>query len=202
MPGGCKFAVRDLRIFGYPNCNAPGGIPSFAVTRNATDKRMATVTWTKVADAEGYIIRLGNAPNKLYNNYQVLSKDTASCVIRSLNVGVTYYFAMDAYGSCGLTKGTLVKRDDNVTSIESPVLRQSVATGKGAFRIIGNRFDVPREFTGKSYQALVYDLSGRLLYRSIVKNGTPDVRKNSLGGNGAYIVIVKTLQDGATSDIR
>jgi hypothetical protein len=190
-PAGGKFAIRDLRVFGNANCAAPGGVTSFNVTRSTTDKRMATVTWTKVADADGYIIRLGTAQTKLYNNYQVLSKDSTSCVIRSLNVGITYYFSMDAYSSCGITKGTVVKRDDNITSALAPVLRQSERTDKGTFTMVGNKFVVPRELEGKSFVARVYDISGKLSYSANVKNGMSEVLKGGGCANGVYIVNVK-----------
>ena len=127
MPGGCKFAIRDLRVFGNASCNAPSAISSFSVIRNAADQKMATITWSKVADADGYIIREGIAPNKLYNNYQILSKDSTSRVIRSLNVGVTYYFTIDAYSGCGVTKGALVKRDDNTTITTATIPRPAAA---------------------------------------------------------------------------
>jgi hypothetical protein len=193
MPGGCKFAVRDLRVFGNANCTAPGGVTSFTVARNATDKRMATVTWTKVADAEGYIIRLGTAQNKLYNNYQVLSKDSASCIIRSLNVGVTYYFAMDAYSSCGITKGSIVKRDDNVTSIVMPVTCKTETFAIGIFKVIGNRFMIPGSLPGKSFVAKVYDISGRLLWKEVIKNNVLDIPRESATANNVYIVNVKAV---------
>jgi xylan 1,4-beta-xylosidase len=188
MPGGGKFAIRDLRIFGNAHCNPPAGATAFSVSRTTVDKRTATVTWTKVADADGYIIRLGIAPDKLYNNYQVLSKDSVSCVIRSLNVGVTYYFSLDTYNSCGVTKGVVVKRDDNVTSAGMPILRRSGVSGRGTFTIIGSRFAVPVELEGKSYTARVYDISGRLLYIGIVHTGVVDFSKNIQTRRSVYFV--------------
>jgi hypothetical protein len=191
MPAGGKFAIRDLRVFGNAQCSAPGAIASFTITRSSTDKRMATVTWTKVADADGYIIRLGTAANKLYNNYQVLSKDSASCVIRSLNVGVTYYFTMDTYSQCGVTQGTVVKRDDNNNVTASMPMSPSslvLQAGRTTYEVIGNRFAVPREFKGKLYVARVYDISGKLLYSGTVQNGIIDIPKNIDKITGVSIV--------------
>jgi xylan 1,4-beta-xylosidase len=144
MPGGCKFAIRDLRVFGNASCNAPSAISSFSVIRNAADQRMATITWNKVSDADGYIIREGIAPDKLYNNYQILSKDSTSRVIRSLNVGVTYYFTVDAYSGCGVTKGTIVKRDDNTTITTASIPRPSAAAGNElhAAITVGKQIDI------------------------------------------------------------
>jgi len=194
MPGGCTFAVRDLRVFGNANCSAPSAITSFTVTRNSTDKRMATVTWTKAVNVNGYVIRLGIAPDKLYNNYQVLSADTTSCVIRSLNVGVTYYFSLDAYSECGVTKGVVVKRDDNVVSIVSAVPFQSEwISKKGTFKLIGNRFDVPAEFAGKKIAVAVYDCSGKCVQRSITSSRTVSIKKDISSPRGVCIVNIKAV---------
>jgi len=155
---------------------------------------MVTVSWSKITDADGYVIRLGIAPDKLYNNYQVLSKDSVSCVIRSLNVGTTYYFAMDVYNSCGVTKGLTVKRDDNVTSVEVPCMRAPEKSAKATFVMIGNRIVVSQEFAGKSYHVRVFDISGKLLFSSISKNKELDVPQNLLSHKNVYIVNFSHIQ--------
>jgi hypothetical protein len=200
MPAGGKFAIRDLRVFGNANCSAPAGVASFTVARSASDKRMATVTWAKVAGADGYAIRLGILPNKLYNNYQILSADSTSCVIRSLNVGVTYYFAMDSYSACGVIKGVIVKRDDNVTQamMPVPVPGQSWITDKRVFTVFGSRFTVPTEFLNKTCAVRMFDVSGKLLCSYIVKNGISGVQRSSLRTDGVFIVNVKTIRDDAS----
>ena len=47
---------------------------------------------------------VGIAPDKLYNNFQVAGGDT-SLEIGSLNSGVEYYFTVDSYNECGITRG-------------------------------------------------------------------------------------------------
>jgi hypothetical protein len=191
MPGGCKFAIRDLRVFGNANCTAPGAVTSFTIVRNATDKRMATVTWTKVADADGYIIREGIASNKLYNNYQIIGKDSTSRVIRSLNVGVTYYFTVDAYSQCGVTKGTVVKRDDNITATalsSTSAITQLDQFEKSTFKIVGRRFVVPRSFDRKICVAKVFDISGKLLYCGRIRDGVVELAKE-IGGNETVRIV-------------
>jgi xylan 1,4-beta-xylosidase len=179
MPGGCKFAIRDLRVFGNAQCNPPSKITSFSVSRSAADKRMATVSWSKSADVDGYIIRLGIAPDKLYNNYQVLGKDSTSRVIRSLSVGVTYYFAMDAYSECGVTKGTMVKRDDNSTAAApAGIVPQMSRAGTMVYTFVGSRFALPQELRGNSYVASVYTVSGKFLGRTAVRNNVVDLPDN------------------------
>ena len=46
----------------------------------------------------------GIAPDKLYNNFHVAGGDT-SLEIGSLNSGVEYYFTVDSYNECGITRG-------------------------------------------------------------------------------------------------
>jgi hypothetical protein len=107
-PAGGKFGVRDLRIFGRSSTAAPPEVKDLRVARNADDERTATLSWTKVPRAHGYIVRFGIAPNKLYGNFQV--GDVSTLTMNSLNKGVKYYFVVDALGVGGVTKGTIVRR--------------------------------------------------------------------------------------------
>lgn len=66
MPGGGPFSIRDLRIFGSGRGNAPAIAPRFEVHRDASDTRNAVVRWEMLRDAEGYVVRYGIAPDKLY----------------------------------------------------------------------------------------------------------------------------------------
>jgi xylan 1,4-beta-xylosidase len=107
VPGSGKFSISDLRAFGSGGGSAPAAVSSFTVARNPSDQRSATVSWSAVSGASGYVIRYGVASNKLYNNYQVLSG--TSWNINSLNIGQDYYFTVDSYNDSGVTAGTLVK---------------------------------------------------------------------------------------------
>ena len=102
IPDG-KFAVSGLRIFGKGTGKAPQPVAAFTVTRDTADKRNAILTWKKDADAVGYNIRYGTAPDKLYENYQVLNTD--SLTIHSLSKLQQYYFTIDAFNENGITKG-------------------------------------------------------------------------------------------------
>ena len=102
--GGGKFAIRDLRVFGDAKINLPEKVKKISVSRNPKDKRSATIKWEPVPNADGYQIRYGIAPDKLYNHYQIFSEET-SCVINSLNVDQEYVFVVDSYNEAGLTKG-------------------------------------------------------------------------------------------------
>lgn len=191
MPGGGKFALRDFRIFGNGLCAAPGSVSNFTVARNAANTRVATLSWNTVADAEGYIIRFGIAADKLYNNYQIMGKSTTTYDIRSLNVGMTYYFAMDAYSGCGITQGAIVKRDDNTTETTIPEAAiKKCLPGNRTMTILGNRFVIPREYLGKQLTVALYDCSGKKIQTTIVKKDLSSILINS-NKDGVYLVRIK-----------
>jgi len=93
-PGNGNFAVRDLRIFGNKDKAVFTTVNDFTVQRK-TDDRDVLIKWTPVENADGYIIKYGIAPDKLYNNYMVYNAD--SIAINSLNHGVEYYFSVTAF---------------------------------------------------------------------------------------------------------
>jgi hypothetical protein len=103
---GGKFAVRDLRLFGTSELAPPERAEPFTVQRNPSDDRSATITWRKSARAQGYVIRFGIRPDKLYASYEV--GDVDRLTMNSLNVGVPYWFTVDAFGEGGVTKGATV----------------------------------------------------------------------------------------------
>ena len=61
-PGGGKFSVRGLRIFGHGAGAPPAAISRLAVQRDASSRRVATLTWPAVPGSDGAIIRYGVAP--------------------------------------------------------------------------------------------------------------------------------------------
>jgi hypothetical protein len=96
-PGNGKFAVRDLRVFGNSSKAVMKNVSGFTVNRNAADGRDAVISWPPVDSADGYIVRYGIAPNKLYNNYIIYDAD--SLAIHSLNKNVDYYFSVQSFDS-------------------------------------------------------------------------------------------------------
>jgi len=96
-PGGGNFAVRDLRVFGNSEQAVFTPVNDFTVQRDPADGRDAIIRWSPVENADGYMIRYGTAPDKLYNNYMVYDLD--SVAIHSLNHGVEYYFEVKAFDS-------------------------------------------------------------------------------------------------------
>ncbi|ANI90766.1 hypothetical protein A9P82_12210 [Arachidicoccus ginsenosidimutans] len=102
-PAGGKFSLYGFRIFGKAPGKNPEVVKNVVAKLNPKDKREVTVSWKPVSDADFYIIRYGIAPGKLWSNYQVYK--TTSYTIRSLNIGMPYYFTVDAVNGHGITKG-------------------------------------------------------------------------------------------------
>lgn len=98
--------IADLRLVATNGAPLPAAVPepAKAIRRSEDDLRSVTVSWSASPNADGYVIRYGIAPDKLYNNQQVL-KGTSHAV-NTLVVGQDYWFTVDAYNGGGVTKGT------------------------------------------------------------------------------------------------
>jgi xylan 1,4-beta-xylosidase len=92
-----KFAVQELRIFGNPDKAKFTAVNDVMVVRDPEDRRDATLTWQPVKGADGYVVRYGIEPDKLYNNYMVY--DAYTLTIHSLNKDPEYYFKVEAFDS-------------------------------------------------------------------------------------------------------
>lgn len=103
MPGGGPFSIRDLRLFGDGEGKPPAAAPRFEVHRDASDPRDAVVRWDMVNDADGYIVRYGIGPGKLYQNYEV--RGQKEIALHGLNADVDYWFTVDAFNDSGRTAG-------------------------------------------------------------------------------------------------
>jgi xylan 1,4-beta-xylosidase len=103
------FAVSDLRVFGNGLGEKPKAVESFKVERNANDSRNAMITWNTQADALGYNIYYGIAPDKLYNSIMVYEGTTYD--FRGLSKNTTYYFSIEAFNENGIsTKSKIIKQ--------------------------------------------------------------------------------------------
>jgi hypothetical protein len=98
-----NLAISGLRVFGIGYGKVPAMVSNFKVTRKA-DQRDAIITWTKNNNAQGYNIKWGIAPNKLYNSWLVY--DVNSLNLKSLNVDQNYYFSIEAFNENGISKST------------------------------------------------------------------------------------------------
>jgi hypothetical protein len=61
------------------------------------------VTWKAVPGADGYNVRYGLRPDRLYHSWQVLAAE--SVTLSTLNAGEEYWVVVDSYGPGGVTQG-------------------------------------------------------------------------------------------------
>lgn len=105
VPSG-KFAISDLRIFGFGDGPKPVKVNTLTAERDNMDGCKVKLQWAKSSDATGYNIRYGVDPAKLYLNYMVYGNNGQQ--INSLNSLQDYYFTIDAFNENGITLGTTI----------------------------------------------------------------------------------------------
>ncbi len=96
MPSG-RFAVKALRVFGNPEEATFTKVDNVMAVRNKLDRRYAHLLWEQVDGAEGYVVRYGIEPDKLYNSYMIYWDNYLD--VPSLNVNPEYYFEVEAFSS-------------------------------------------------------------------------------------------------------
>ncbi len=94
---GAKFSVKDLRVFGNPYSAGSVKVGGVKVVRNPEDRREASLLWDPVPGADGYIVRYGIEPGKLYNSYIVYDANQLS--LHSLNTAPEYFFEVESFDS-------------------------------------------------------------------------------------------------------
>jgi len=141
-PSDGKFAVKDLRIFGNPTLANFTKVKDVKIVRNPEDRRDVTLLWAPVKGADGYVVRYGIEPNKLYNNYMVYDANTVT--IHSLNKTPEYYFE--------------VKSFDSGTDFYRERTEQTMGTG-GEIEL------------SKSSTEAAYARSGQMIERKMTKEG-------------------------------
>ena len=112
--GAANLAISDIRVFGNADGRAPGTPARVAGSRHQ-DQRDATIRWGKTPGAVGYNIRFGIRPDRLTQTYQLWADDLGSGMtlqkdLRSLNVGVPYWVAVEAFNETGVSKLSRVVR--------------------------------------------------------------------------------------------
>ncbi|GAB2785211.1 family 43 glycosylhydrolase [Rhabdobacter roseus] len=97
-----NLAISDFRVFGKGMGKVPATPRKLEVVRQP-DERNADLRWEKVPGAVGYNIRWGIGPDKLYQTYQIWDDQPGALELRALNVGVPYYFAIEAFNENGVS---------------------------------------------------------------------------------------------------
>jgi hypothetical protein len=106
--GAANLAISDIRVFGNADGRAPA-TPSRVQAQRHTDQRDATIRWTKVPGAVGYNIRFGIRPDRLTITHQLWADELGNAAmltkeLRSLNVGVSYWVAVESFNETGVSK--------------------------------------------------------------------------------------------------
>ncbi|MGY3054929.1 hypothetical protein ACVWYG_003138 [Pedobacter sp. UYEF25] len=95
-----NLAISGLRVFGIGIGKKPEMVKNFKVDRHA-DQRDAIITWNKVKEAQGYNVKWGIAPDKLYNSWLVYEENKLD--LRSLNIHQEYYFTIESFNENGIS---------------------------------------------------------------------------------------------------
>jgi hypothetical protein len=99
VPGN-NLALSEIRVFGKGLGEKPSPVKGFKVNRQ-NDRRDASLSWTPVKGAQGYNIRWGIAPDKLYQSWLIY--DENEHFMRSLDRDTKYYFSIEAFNENGIS---------------------------------------------------------------------------------------------------
>jgi hypothetical protein len=94
-----NLAISEFRIFGNVDGHPPAAVEDVHVVRE-DERRNAMVTWAADPGVQGYNVRWGIAPEKLYSSWLVYGKN--SVPIRSLNADQPYYFTVEPFDVHGV----------------------------------------------------------------------------------------------------
>ena len=111
--GAANLAISDLRVFGHAS-GKPPETPGLLTGTRHRDQRDATIRWQGVPGAVGYNIRFGIRPDRLTMTYQLWADELSGGAalqkeLRSLNKGVPYWVAVEAFNETGVSKLSRVR---------------------------------------------------------------------------------------------
>ena len=103
LPYGQTLRVSGLRIFGNGCGERPAQTKATAVRIGDLD---AIVRWEPVSNAQGFNVRYGIAPDKLYMSWLVY--DINEVKLSTLMKGQSYYICVDSFNENGITVGSVI----------------------------------------------------------------------------------------------
>ncbi|GAB3218111.1 family 43 glycosylhydrolase [Algoriphagus aestuariicola] len=106
---GANLALSEIRVFGLGMGKKPELVKGFEVERQ-TDRRDASLKWKPVDGAQGYNIRWGIAPDKLYHSWQIYGE--SSLFMRNFDRDTPYYFTIESFSENGISEKTKPIRVD------------------------------------------------------------------------------------------
>lgn len=96
-----SLAISEIRVFGLGSGAAPSA-PADVQAIRCEDRRNALISWKPDPAAQGYNVFWGIAPDKLYSTWMVYGED--HLLLPSLAVDQEYWFAVEAFNSCGVSE--------------------------------------------------------------------------------------------------
>ena len=105
LPYGARFAVSGFRVFGKGNADIPDEVTEAKIEK--IDDMTAKVSWNPAFGAQGYNVRYGIAPDKLYLSHLIY--DETEVLLTALNKGQKYYVCVDSFGEGGIREGKTIK---------------------------------------------------------------------------------------------
>ncbi len=105
VPGN-NLALSEIRVFGKGLGQKPGKVQGFTVSRQE-DRRDASFKWESVKGAQGYNIRWGIAPDKLYQSWLIYDENVH--FMRNLDRDTKYYFSIEAFNENGISEKTEIQ---------------------------------------------------------------------------------------------
>ncbi|WP_340155698.1 family 43 glycosylhydrolase [uncultured Winogradskyella sp.] len=103
---GANFAMSEFRVFGLGLGVKPEKVSEFKIKREE-DRRDIAFSWKSVEGAQGYNIRWGIAPDKLYHSWLVY--DTDKHFMRCLDRDTPYYFSIEAFNENGISEKSKIQ---------------------------------------------------------------------------------------------
>lgn len=98
-----RLCMSGIRVFGHGIGERPAEAKGKAVRNGPVSVKLS---WNRAEGADGYNIRYGNHPNKLYHSWMVY--DDTEFQMNCLNEGQKYYFAIDSFNENGITPGEVI----------------------------------------------------------------------------------------------
>ena len=105
-PFGQKFTLSGLRVFGFGTGSRPEKCKINSAKR-ISDTR-AEFSWQHQNDTVGYCLRIGIAPDKLYNSVLLYGQNRYTVTFLN-SEAEEYYFCIDTFNECGIEEGEICK---------------------------------------------------------------------------------------------
>ncbi len=106
IPFGGVPAISGLRVFGKGKGDVPQQVENIKFSRSE-DGLNILLNWDAIKIADGYNVRYGIAPEKMYNSWQVVGKNELD--LSTINKNQRYFIAIDSYNANGVTTGEIIE---------------------------------------------------------------------------------------------